>query len=282
MWEGFRESRRWLFEEPTQSQISTSILKYTTSTHQRARDTPPSSASLGLTDYSQVDRSNLAPNLMRQAPRICAGLMVGGDLVGLMVGGGLCVMVGGDLCVMVGEDLSVAARGGSHDVALRHHLLVARSVFSPTAKHRLHFCIHPGVELRANLKSISHRCHLFEVAFVWELTKETIVLPLGCLQGGPKPSTRGGRGRFKKFVLGSREFRVWQRGGGVSVRTASARAMASTLVALPGDVVGPETPSPSVDPISPGTTHRWLLLRKTSAVGRRKTSTTLLPAGVGI
>ena len=30
---------------------------------------------------------------------------------------------------------------------------------------------HPGVELRANLKSISHRCHLFEVAFVWELTK---------------------------------------------------------------------------------------------------------------
>jgi hypothetical protein len=30
---------------------------------------------------------------------------------------------------------------------------------------------HPGVELRANLKSTSHRCHIFEVAFVWELTK---------------------------------------------------------------------------------------------------------------
>ena len=44
--------------------------------------------------------------------------------------------------------------------------------------------MHTGVELRANLKSISHRCHLFEVAFVWELTKETIHLPLGCLQGG--------------------------------------------------------------------------------------------------
>ena len=29
---------------------------------------------------------------------------------------------------------------------------------------------HPGVELRANPKSISHRCNLFEVAFVWELT----------------------------------------------------------------------------------------------------------------
>jgi len=30
---------------------------------------------------------------------------------------------------------------------------------------------HPEVELRANLNSISHRCHLFEVAFVWELTQ---------------------------------------------------------------------------------------------------------------
>jgi len=38
--------------------------------------------------------------------------------------------------------------------------------------------------LRANFKSISHRCYLFEVAFVWELTKETIDLPLVCLQGG--------------------------------------------------------------------------------------------------
>jgi len=28
-----------------------------------------------------------------------------------------------------------------------------------------------GVELRANLKLISHRCYLFEVAFIWELTK---------------------------------------------------------------------------------------------------------------
>jgi len=43
---------------------------------------------------------------------------------------------------------------------------------------------HPGGNPGANLKSISHRCHLFEVAFVWELTKEPIHLPLGCLQGG--------------------------------------------------------------------------------------------------
>ena len=44
---------------------------------------------------------------------------------------------------------------------------------------------HPGGNPVANLKSISHRCYLFEVAFVWELTEETIDLPLGCLQGGP-------------------------------------------------------------------------------------------------
>ena len=46
---------------------------------------------------------------------------------------------------------------------------------------------HPGGNPGANLKSISHKCYLFEVAFVWELTEETIVLPLGCLQGGDDP-----------------------------------------------------------------------------------------------
>ena len=34
--------------------------------------------------------------------------------------------------------------------------------------------IHPGVELRENLESISDRCHLFEVAFAWELTQNQI------------------------------------------------------------------------------------------------------------
>ena len=43
---------------------------------------------------------------------------------------------------------------------------------------------HPRVEWRANLKSISHRCNPIMVAFVRKLTKETIDLPLGCLQGG--------------------------------------------------------------------------------------------------
>jgi len=43
---------------------------------------------------------------------------------------------------------------------------------------------HPGGNPGANLTSISNRCYLREAAFKWELTKETIHLPLGCLQDG--------------------------------------------------------------------------------------------------
>jgi len=50
---------------------------------------------------------------------------------------------------------------------------------------------HPGGNPWANLKSISHRCHPILLAFVWELTKETTVLPLGCLQGGFRPEVDG-------------------------------------------------------------------------------------------
>ena len=46
---------------------------------------------------------------------------------------------------------------------------------------------HPGIKLRANVKSILHRCHPILVEFVWELTEETVDLPLGCLQGGLVP-----------------------------------------------------------------------------------------------
>jgi len=66
---------------------------------------------------------------------------------------------------------------------------------------------HPRVELRANLKPISHRCYLFEVAFVWEVTKETIHLPLGCLQGGlqqicqSRPNHGRGLRRFQHEFL---------------------------------------------------------------------------------
>ena len=49
---------------------------------------------------------------------------------------------------------------------------------------------HPGVNPGANFNSIPHKCHLFEVALVWDLTQETICLPLGCLQGGMKLRAR--------------------------------------------------------------------------------------------
>ena len=55
----------------------------------------------------------------------------------------------------------------------------------------------PGDELRANLKSIAHSCFLFEVAFVWELPRETIHLPLGCLQGGIRQSRRWFAGKSR-------------------------------------------------------------------------------------
>ena len=55
--------------------------------------------------------------------------------------------------------------------------------------HTLHpnlrvFLTHPSGNPGANLKSISRRCLPILVACAWELTEETIHLPLGCLQGG--------------------------------------------------------------------------------------------------
>jgi len=48
----------------------------------------------------------------------------------------------------------------------------------------IHLCIRLGGNPGANLKSISHGCYLREVAFEWELTDETIHLPLCRLQDG--------------------------------------------------------------------------------------------------
>ena len=46
---------------------------------------------------------------------------------------------------------------------------------------------HPGDNPGANRKSISHICYPILVAFVWELTTETIHLPLGCLKRDSLP-----------------------------------------------------------------------------------------------
>ena len=61
--------------------------------------------------------------------------------------------------------------------------------------------LHPGGNPGENLKSISHRCHPILVAFVWELTKETIYLPMGCLQGGQ--TCRGGPEQASSILLRS-------------------------------------------------------------------------------
>ena len=41
------------------------------------------------------------------------------------------------------------------------------------------------------LRPISHRYHPILVSFVWELTTETIDLPMGCLQGGVRCGFEG-------------------------------------------------------------------------------------------
>ena len=61
---------------------------------------------------------------------------------------------------------------------------VIAATVTPALARPIPVVSHPGVELRANLESISHRCHLEEVESVWESTEDTIYLPLGCLQGG--------------------------------------------------------------------------------------------------
>ena len=56
--------------------------------------------------------------------------------------------------------------------------------FGGVQAEQVHTLPYGGGNPGANLKSISHRFYLLEVAFEWELTKETISLPLGCLQVG--------------------------------------------------------------------------------------------------
>jgi len=53
---------------------------------------------------------------------------------------------------------------------------------------RFRSTIRPGGNPGANLKSISHRCYLREVAFEWESTKTSIHLLLACPQGGVRHS----------------------------------------------------------------------------------------------
>ena len=68
------------------------------------------------------------------------------------------------------------------DEARRHTRMTSTTGSGP-------FPPQPGVKLRANLNSIFHRCYL--MAFVWELTKETMHLPQDYLQGGSEENYFG-------------------------------------------------------------------------------------------
>ena len=72
------------------------------------------------------------------------------------------------------------------DMTAREWQNEAKAKGLPWTASKVATCLHshPEVVLGANPKSISHRCHPILVAFVWELSKKNINLPLVCLQGG--------------------------------------------------------------------------------------------------
>ena len=74
-------------------------------------------------------------------------------------------------------------------------------------------------------KSISHRCYLFDAAFLWELTTEIVDLPLGCLQGG-----EGTRHSSAKRCNRKESWRAARRNG--SYTDATSGPLSCSTVAL--------------------------------------------------
>ena len=101
--------------------------------------------------------------------------------------------------------------------------LSPRILRGETEKGREKFS-HPEGNPGANLKSISHKYRPILVACVCELTKETINLPLGCLQGGagaPSPLPPLPLSRRSPFLL-------WHAGPRSFVRTPVRRRLSDT------------------------------------------------------
>ena len=90
------------------------------------------------------------------------------------------------------EQLTTVTASALHEVCAPHtltelcepHKLTDCLTSSPQTRLPLSMRCHPGGNPGANLKPISHRCYIRKVAFARELTKEIILLPTGCLQGG--------------------------------------------------------------------------------------------------
>jgi len=103
-------------------------------------------------------------------------------------GQGRCGRTAGRLsgrAVAIGPTVGSHGGGGSHERGTP--VAGYEGIFCPNLSEfalpsgRVVAPSHPGGNPGENLKSISHRCYLREVAFEWELT---LYLPLGCLQGG--------------------------------------------------------------------------------------------------
>ena len=86
----------------------------------------------------------------------------------------------------------------------------------------------PGGNPEANLEAISHRCYLREVAFEWELTKETICLPLGCLRGSMRDYRALGHFRAKRRHTTENVSDTCQKNPKNKVRNLCLKAKATT------------------------------------------------------
>ena len=91
---------------------------------------------------------------------------------------------------------------------------------------------HLGGNQGANRNSISHKCYLFEVTFVWVLTKATTVL--GCLQGGDAhPEVLlDMQGAVLALVVRQKNTNLWAEEGGVAGGNSSSAPRASGTCCL--------------------------------------------------
>ena len=94
------------------------------------------------------------------------------------------------VCIIPARELHVPARPPCSSPPLSGAAFAdaaaatSRSGVKLAQQNRLNLQPRPVGDPEANLESISHRCYLREAALEWELTKETIDLPLSCLEGG--------------------------------------------------------------------------------------------------
>ena len=87
--------------------------------------------------------------------------------------------------IWVGESLEVQ-RVANHNLRLRRNLgdTWVPSLFENEESRCLPTLEAIQGQINVSFGQLPYKCHPILAAFVWELTIETISLPLGCLQGG--------------------------------------------------------------------------------------------------